>query len=31
MPKIKLNSLKCTIPDELDKDEIYLKMNGEKI
>ena len=31
MPKIHLKSVKCTIPDEIDKDEMYLKMNGEKI
>lgn len=31
MPKIKLISVKCTLPDESDKDEMYLKMNGEKI
>ncbi len=31
MAKIKLVSVKCTIPDEIDKDEMYLKMNGEKI
>lgn len=31
MPKIQLKSVKCTVPDESDKDEMYLKMNGEKI
>lgn len=31
MPKIKLISVQCTTPDEIDKDEMYLKMNGEKI
>ena len=31
MPKIFLRSVKCTVPDESDKDEMYLKMNGEKI
>ena len=31
MPKIKIVSVQCTTPDEIDKDEMYLKMNGEKI
>ncbi len=29
--KIKLSKIHCTLPDEIDKDEMYLKMNGEKI
>ncbi|MCP4459055.1 MAG: hypothetical protein GY816_13685 [Cytophagales bacterium] len=31
MPKIKFTSIKCSVPDEIDKDEMYLKYNGEKI
>ena len=31
MPKIKLSRIHCKLPDEIDKDEMYLKMNGEKI
>ena len=31
MPKIRINSVQCTTPDEIDKDEMYLKMNGQKI
>ena len=31
MPKIKLTSIKCTVPDEIDKDEMFLKYKGEKI
>ncbi|WP_258104436.1 hypothetical protein [Marinoscillum sp. MHG1-6] len=31
MPKIRLTSVQCTTPDEIDKDEMYLKMNGKKI
>lgn len=31
MPKIRIKSVQCTTPDEIDKDEMYLKMNGEKI
>lgn len=31
MPKIKLNRVHCTLPDEVDKDEMYLKHKGKKI
>lgn len=31
MPKIRINSVQCTTPDEIDKDEMFLKLNGEKI
>lgn len=31
MPTIRLISIKCTVPDEIDKDEMYLKYDGEKI
>jgi len=31
MQKIKLISVQCTIPDEIDKDEMYLKYSGHKI
>jgi hypothetical protein len=31
MAKIKLTSIKCNVPDEIDKDEMFLKYNGEKI
>lgn len=31
MPKIRLNRVKCTLPDEIDKDEMYLKHAGKKI
>lgn len=31
MPKIRLNAVHCTLPDEIDKDEMYLKYKGEKI
>ncbi|MBV6646912.1 MAG: hypothetical protein KI790_15755 [Cyclobacteriaceae bacterium] len=31
MPKLKLISVQCTTPDEIDKDEIYLKHEGNKI
>ena len=31
MPKIKLNKVHCKLPDEIDKDEMYLKFKGEKI
>jgi hypothetical protein len=30
MPRIRLNTIKCTVPDEIDKDEMYLKHNGKK-
>lgn len=31
MPKIRINTVKCTTPDEIDKDEMYLKKDGKKI
>lgn len=31
MPKIRVKSVQCTTPDEIDKDEMYLKMDGKKI
>ena len=31
MPKIRLISVLCTLPDEIDKDEMFLKYNGHKI
>ncbi|MFY0686973.1 MAG: hypothetical protein JXQ90_07410 [Cyclobacteriaceae bacterium] len=31
MPKIRINSIHCNTPDEVDKDEIYLKNDGKKI
>ena len=31
MAKIKLTSIKCNVPDEIDKDEMFLKYKGEKI
>lgn len=31
MPKIRLNRVHCTLPDEIDKDEMYLKFKGKKI
>ena len=31
MTKIKLNEIICNVPDEADKDEIFLKLNGQKI
>ena len=31
MPKIRLNLVHCTLPDEIDKDEMYLKYDGKKI
>jgi hypothetical protein len=31
MPQIKLLSVQCTTPDEIDKDETYLKFKGDKI
>ncbi|MEQ8241551.1 MAG: hypothetical protein RIA69_20225 [Cyclobacteriaceae bacterium] len=31
MPQIKLLTIQCTTPDEIDKDETYLKFNDEKI
>lgn len=29
--KILLSTIKCTVPDEIDKDEMYLKYKGSKI
>ncbi|MEM6642232.1 MAG: hypothetical protein AAF616_04560 [Bacteroidota bacterium] len=29
--KIRINAVQCTTPDEIDKDELYLKMHGQKI
>ena len=31
MPKIRINSVQCMTPDEIDKDEMFLKMDGKKI
>lgn len=31
MPKVLLKTVHCLVPDESDKDEMYLKYNGEKI
>ena len=31
MAKIKLTSIKCNVPDEIDKDEMFLKYDGHKI
>lgn len=31
MPRIKINSIQCITPDEVDKDEMYLKKDGKKI
>ena len=31
MPKIRLNKVRCNLPDEIDKDEMYLKHDGQKI
>lgn len=31
MPTIRLNRIKCNVPDEIDKDEMFLKFEGEKI
>lgn len=31
MPKIRLNKIHCTLPDEIDKDEMYLKYKGKKV
>ena len=31
MPTIRIKSVQCTTPDEIDKDELFLKMNGKKI
>lgn len=31
MPRIKLLTVQCMVPDEIDKDEMYLKYNGLKI
>lgn len=29
--RIKIHHIKCNLPDEIDKDEVYLKYKGEKI
>ncbi|WP_436517658.1 hypothetical protein [Ekhidna sp. To15] len=31
MPQIKIHTIICNVPDESDKDEIFLKCNGQKI
>ena len=31
MPKITLKSLQCILNDEVDKDEVFLKLKGKKI
>ncbi|MEP1095291.1 MAG: hypothetical protein ABJG78_09285 [Cyclobacteriaceae bacterium] len=31
MQKIRLNKVHCTLPDEIDKDEMYLRHDGRKI
>ena len=31
MPKIRITSVQCLTPDEIDKDEMYLKKDGHKI
>lgn len=31
MATIKLRSLQCILNDEVDKDEVYLKLDGKKI
>ncbi|MEM9896308.1 MAG: hypothetical protein AAF789_08055 [Bacteroidota bacterium] len=31
MPRINITSITCHVPDESDKDEMYLKYKGEKI
>ncbi len=31
MPTVQLKSIICILNDEIDKDEVYLKMNGKKI
>ena len=31
MIAVRIKSVQCTTPDEIDKDELYLKMNGKKI
>ncbi len=31
MARIKLHSLQCILNDEVDKDEVYLKLDGKKI
>ncbi len=31
MPKIKIDAIICNVPDESDKDEIFLKIDGKKI
>lgn len=31
MPKIKIHTIICNVPDEEDKDEIFLMINGTKV
>lgn len=31
MPTLRLHSIKCNVPDEIDKDEMFLKLDGHKI
>lgn len=31
MPTLRLHSIKCNVPDEIDKDEMFLKFDGHKI
>jgi len=31
MPKIKIISVQCAVPDEVDKDEMYLKFKNKKV
>ena len=31
MPKIRIDAVQCTTPDEIDKDEMYLMQKGKKL
>ena len=31
MPRLRIHIIICNVPDESDKDEIYLEVNGKKI
>lgn len=31
MAQIRIKSVECSVPDEIDKDEMYLKYNGKKV
>ncbi|UXP34090.1 hypothetical protein N6H18_09055 [Reichenbachiella agarivorans] len=31
MPTIKITKVQCSVPDEIDKDEMYLKHRGKKV